>query len=88
MGIIDLVLVEMPSIPNFRKLRHFGLTERECEAIHWLALGKRDLEIASIMGAAPKTVSKHVENTLRKLGASNRTTAVRAAVRCLQVLPV
>jgi len=47
--------------------------------LHWIAQGKRDAEIAVIMGCAPATVSKHVENLLRKLHAENRAAAVSAA---------
>jgi len=54
--------------------RH-ALTAREREILAWLAQGKRDGEIASILGVAPATVSKHVENLLRKLHVETRAAA-------------
>jgi DNA-binding CsgD family transcriptional regulator len=64
---------------NFTRLRAAGLTARETEIIFWIAEGKRDAEIATIIGCASKTVSKHVENILAKLGAETRLAAVHAA---------
>jgi DNA-binding CsgD family transcriptional regulator len=51
------------------------LTDREGEIGLWLSEGKTNTEIASIIGISPRTVEKHVENILAKLGAENRTTA-------------
>jgi DNA-binding CsgD family transcriptional regulator len=53
------------------------LTRREAEVFTWLREGKRNSEIAVILGCAPRTVDKHVENILRKTGAETRTAAVR-----------
>jgi DNA-binding CsgD family transcriptional regulator len=78
-GLIHLIITEVPAVPNFLRLKHIGFTARECEVMHWIAKGKRDSEIAAILGAAPKTVSKHVEHVLQKFRASNRTSAVRIA---------
>lgn len=72
-------VVEEPSEPNFMQLRRRGLTTRECEILHWVAAGKRDGEIALVLSVAPRTVSKHVEHVLRKLGAENRVGAVNVA---------
>lgn len=52
-----------------------NLSLREREVLHWLAEGKRDGEIAIILGLAPKTVAKHVEHVLAKLQVKNRTAA-------------
>lgn len=68
-------------------LRKIGLTRRECEVLLWVCRGKRDAEIAGILGVATKTVSKHVEHILAKLGASNRTVASNVARARLSVLP-
>lgn len=53
------------------------LTPRECEVFEWLREGKRNAEIAMILGCAPRTVDKHVQNILRKTGAETRTAAAR-----------
>jgi DNA-binding CsgD family transcriptional regulator len=53
----------------------YGLTPREREVAHWLSQGKTNPEIAAILDARLRTVHKHVENILGKLGVENRTTA-------------
>jgi len=58
-----------------RALEHLGLTPREADVAAWLARGRTNPEIASILAMKPRTVEKHVENILGKLGVENRTTA-------------
>ncbi len=53
-----------------------GLTLREREVLQWIAEGKRDAEIAIILGIARRTVSKHVEHILAKIGCETRTAAI------------
>lgn len=55
-------------------------THREGEILQWIAEGKRDREIAVIVGCAPKTVGKHVEHILEKLGVETRTAAARVVL--------
>lgn len=76
---VDLRMIETPAVRGYLQLKECGLTTRECEVLHWIAQGKRDREVAMIAGLAPRTVNKHVENLLRKLGAENRGSAVRVA---------
>ena len=64
---------------NFGDLRDNGLTSRECEVLSWIAHGKRDADIAKILGIATRTVGKHIEHLLAKLHAENRTAAVSLA---------
>jgi DNA-binding CsgD family transcriptional regulator len=52
-----------------------GLTPREAEIADWLATGKTNPEIAIILSANVRTVEKHVEKILEKLGVENRATA-------------
>ena len=49
--------------------------ERESEVLTWVACGKTDAEIAMILGTRRRTIEKHVERILRKLGVNNRTRA-------------
>jgi DNA-binding CsgD family transcriptional regulator len=56
-----------------------GLSPREREVLHWIAQGKRDIEIGIILGLSAKTVGKHIEHVLTKLRVTNRTAAVAAA---------
>lgn len=66
---------------DFRPLREKGLTRRECEVLGWLIEGKRDAEIAVILGISARTVQVHVASILAKLGVETRTAAVAAALR-------
>jgi DNA-binding CsgD family transcriptional regulator len=56
------------------------LTAREREVFHWLAQGKRDREIATILGSSHRTVHKHVQSILAKLGVETRSAAVARAL--------
>ena len=56
------------------------LAPREFEVMSLVALGLASPEIGMQLGISPKTVDTHVERACRKLGATNRTTAVLRAV--------
>lgn len=73
--------------PDASRARVLGLTPRECEVLKWLMVGKRDAEIASEIGVAGRTVNKHVENILRKLGVETRGGAAHAAAERLPRIP-
>jgi len=53
----------------------FRLTAREAEVLHWVARGKTNRDIGDILGASPRTVTKHMEHILPKLGVETRTAA-------------
>lgn len=53
------------------------LTRREREVLHLIGQGLADKEIAVSLGTSTKTAQYHVANLLNKLGARNRTNAVR-----------
>ncbi len=57
------------------------LTRREIEVLELLAAGLPNKAIASRLGISDQTVKFHVGSISGKLGASNRTDAVRRAVR-------
>lgn len=57
------------------------LTSRECEILRWVANGKSAWEIGEILEIAKRTVDAHVQASVRKLGAANRTHAVALALR-------
>lgn len=56
-----------------------GLTAREHQVLQRVALGETDAAIGRALGIAPRTVSKHMENILRKLGVETRTAAALQA---------
>jgi predicted ATPase/DNA-binding CsgD family transcriptional regulator len=57
------------------------LTAREREVLRHLAEGASTREIGDVLFISPRTASTHVENILRKLGASSRAAAVAYALR-------
>jgi DNA-binding NarL/FixJ family response regulator len=57
------------------------LTGREQEVLQLLAEGKANKEIAAALVISERTVKFHVSSILSKLGAGNRTEAVRVAVQ-------
>lgn len=75
-----LRLVESPRLGRDLGRRGIaGLTPRETEIARWVCEGKRDSEIAVILGLSVRTVGKHVEHLLQKLRIPRRS-AVAAAL--------
>jgi DNA-binding NarL/FixJ family response regulator len=58
-----------------------SLTPREIQVLELLAEGLSNKAIAATLGVSDQTVKFHVASISGKLGASNRTDAVRLAVR-------
>lgn len=52
------------------------LTSREIEVLRWTADGKTSSEVGEIMNISERTVNFHVNNSLEKLGAANKTAGV------------
>ena len=52
-----------------------ALTNRETQIAFWIGEGKTNHEIGLILSIGTRTVEKHVEHVLAKLGVENRTTA-------------
>jgi DNA-binding CsgD family transcriptional regulator len=58
---------------------HFStLTPREIECLKGVAQHKRTKDIATDLNLSPKTVDAYIANAVRKLGFSDRDSAVRA----------
>ena len=57
------------------------LTTKEIECLQWCKEGKTNWEIGEILAISEKTVEFHLSNTIRKLGVSNRMTAVVKAIQ-------
>ncbi len=53
----------------------FGLTQREAEVMYWVAEGKSNIAVGTILSMRPKTVEKHLERIYLKMGVENRTEA-------------
>ncbi|MCI0540760.1 MAG: response regulator transcription factor [Verrucomicrobiales bacterium] len=72
-----------PDFSSAEPLIALGLTPRAAEALLWLAQGKTNSDIATILGVTESTVKKHVQEMFDKLGVETRGAA---AVRALEVL--
>jgi DNA-binding NarL/FixJ family response regulator len=68
---------------SFGPLIRLGLTPRAAEALLWLAQGKTNPDIATILGITESTVKKYVQEIFEKLGVETRGAAT---VRALEVL--
>jgi DNA-binding NarL/FixJ family response regulator len=72
-----------PDFSSSEPLLKLGLTPRAAEALLWLAQGKTNADIATILGITESTVKKHVQEMFEKLGVETRGAA---AVRALEQL--
>lgn len=52
------------------------LTAREAEVLTWAARGLTNEDVARVLGTAPATVGKHLENAYEKLGVHSRAEAL------------
>jgi DNA-binding NarL/FixJ family response regulator len=78
------VLEERGSPPGPAALMKLGITAREAEVLYWLAQGKSNPDIATILDANVRTVHKHVEHIFQKLGLETRNAAMLAALEVLR----
>jgi membrane protein implicated in regulation of membrane protease activity/DNA-binding CsgD family transcriptional regulator len=58
----------------------YGLSARELEVLHLVALGMSNAEIAERLVLSPRTVHHHVSHILDKMGVDNRVEAARLAL--------
>ena len=78
-----LLLTESDQEMHAQSLQTLGLSKREAEVLLWISQGKRNGEIAVILGTSERTVGKQVEGVLRKLGVETRTAAATIAFKVL-----
>ncbi|HEX4265398.1 MAG TPA: response regulator transcription factor [Verrucomicrobiae bacterium] len=72
-----------PDFSSPEPLLKLGLTPRATETLLWLAQGKTNADIATILGITESTVKKHVQEIFEKLGTETRGAAT---VRALELL--
>jgi DNA-binding NarL/FixJ family response regulator len=72
-----------PDFSSFEPLLKLGLTPRAAETLLWLAQGKTNSDIATILGITESTVKKHVQEIFEKVGVETRGAAT---VRALEML--
>lgn len=72
-----------PDFSSFEPLLKLGLTPRVAEVLLWVAQGKTNGDIASILGISESTVKKHMLEIFQQLGVETRSAAT---LRALEVL--
>lgn len=72
-----------PNFDSAKPLEALGLTPREAEVLLWVAQGKSNGDIATILGCAENTVKVHLSRIFEKLGFENRNAAT---IQALEVL--
>lgn len=82
--LVLFVLEERGTPPGPAALMRLGLTPREAEVLYWIAQGKSNPDIATILDAGVRTVHKHVEHIFQKLGLETRNAATLAALDILR----
>ena len=82
--LVMLALEEEHAPPGPAALLTLGLTPRQAEVAYWVAQGKTNPEIAVILGASPRTIDKHMERILARLGVENRASLMLATSELLR----
>ena len=72
-----------PNFDDAKPLEQLGISPREAEVLLWMAQGKANGEIATILGLSPATVKKHTIHIFEKLGVETRTAAMLRAIEAL-----
>jgi len=80
---IELAKKEKPDLILCDVEKVFGLTPRVAETLLWLAQGKTNGEIATILGNSESTVKKHVLEIFQRLSVETRTAASLCALEVL-----
>ena len=64
-----------PDFSSSLPLEALSLTPREAEVLLWIAQGKTNSEISTILGTSENTVKKHTQPIVEKLGVDTRNAA-------------
>lgn len=72
-----------PDFSSSSPLERLGLTPREAEVLLWVAQGKGNADIATILSMSEGTVKKHLLHVFEKLGVESRSAASLHAFEAL-----
>lgn len=64
-------------------IKAFNITPREAEVLLWVAQGKSNGDVASILDMSEKTVKQHLGSVFQKIGVESRTAASLRTVEAL-----
>ena len=76
-----------PDFSSSKPLLALGLTPRAAETLLWLAQGKTNSDIATILCITESTIKKHVQEIFEKLGVETRGAATLRALEVLNSPP-
>jgi DNA-binding NarL/FixJ family response regulator len=76
-----------PDFSSAKPLLALGLTPRAAETLLWLAQGKTNSDIATILSITESTIKKHVQEIFEKLGVETRGAATLRALEVLNSPP-
>ena len=73
-----------PNFDNYEPLqKSYGLTPREAEVMAWVAQGKSNADIGTLLDMSERTVKHHVSQCFQKMGVENRSAATLMTVEIL-----
>lgn len=93
LGVLDLVSVyvvqavaqaihtQLEHLSNASLGTRVSLSKREVSILHWIAMGKTNGEIATILGIGLPTVLTYIKRTFQKLDVNDRSAAATRAVK-------
>ncbi|MGB7336588.1 MAG: autoinducer binding domain-containing protein [Salaquimonas sp.] len=64
----------------FSRRKNYNITPRESECLYWVAMGKTDEQISSLLSIGKWTVNGHLQSAKHKLGSPSRSAAVARAL--------
>lgn len=77
-----------PDFTSYQPLLALGLTPRVAEVLLWVAQGKTNSDIGSILGISESTVKKHLLEIFQKLSVETRSAATLRAIEVLSSAPL
>jgi DNA-binding NarL/FixJ family response regulator len=79
-----LLLREENEQMEWKQLMALALSQREAEVLSFVAMGKTNADIGIILSISRRTVEKHVEQVLARLGLETRTGAAAVALEAVR----
>ncbi|WP_130804004.1 PA1136 family autoinducer-binding transcriptional regulator [Acinetobacter ihumii] len=81
-------LIAVAAFKSAQHISHFlkssitsPLSARELEVIRWIASGRKQADVAVMLGLSPRTVENHLRRIREKLGAASTAQAIHLLIR-------